>query len=159
MLGRERKLPGPSLHLNVLTLKQRFSAFWRDGGGTTRACENLMRETDADPRNCTEMPILLWGVVTPRWRPWSKSPVPISAESHCGGCPRNPQSGLWGTIRSSSWAKKKSNRQTCERHQSTGSTCHLHHRTVLRTGRPGPTRGTGRESTLACTPPSTIAQR
>ena len=35
----------------------------------------------------------------------------------------------------------------------------LHHRTVLRTGRPGPTRGTGRESTLACTPPSTIAQR
>ena len=106
-LGREGKLPGPSLHLNGSTLEQRFSAFQRDGGGTTRACENLMRETDADPRNCTEMPTLLWGVMTPGQRPWSWSPVPVSAGSHWGAALGTPKVVFGGTIRSSSWAKKR----------------------------------------------------
>ena len=51
-----------------------------------------------------------------------------------GGCPRNPQSGLWRNHQKLFLGKKKSNRQTCKRHQLTGSTCHLLHRTALRTG-------------------------
>ena len=51
-----------------------------------------------------------------------------------GGCPRNPQSGLWRNHQKLFLGKKKSNRQTCKRHQPTGSTCHLLHRMALRTG-------------------------